>query len=140
MLPLPAVSFPGNTMSPARRDNVIASMGGLWYYSYENVKDKPLYKVLLRYTMEYTTTLAEHQPIAITIGNFDGIHKGHQCLMHELRDMAQKLNCTPTLVTFSPHTLMVVRPDIYVEYLTTLEEKLALTKQYGAVSDSIVIH
>ena len=90
--------------------------------------------------MEYTTTLAEHQPIAITIGNFDGIHKGHQRLMHELCNMAQKLNCTPTLVTFSPHTLIVVRPDIYVEYLTTLEEKLALTKQYGAVADSIVIH
>jgi riboflavin kinase / FMN adenylyltransferase len=90
--------------------------------------------------MEYTTTLAEHQPITITIGNFDGIHKGHQRLMHELCTMAQKLNCTPTLVTFSPHTLIVVRPDIYVEYLTTLEEKLALTRQYGAVADSVVIH
>ncbi len=89
--------------------------------------------------MEYTTTLAEHQPIAITIGNFDGIHKGHQRLLHELREMAQQLKCTPTLVTFVPHTLMVVRPDIYVEYLTTLEEKLALTKRYGGVADSIVI-
>ena len=92
------------------------------------------------YTMEYTKTVPENQPIAITIGNFDGIHKGHQRLMHELCVMAQKLNCVPTLVTFLPHTLMVVRPDIYIEYLTTLEEKLALTKQYGAIADSIVIH
>ncbi|HZT99245.1 MAG TPA: bifunctional riboflavin kinase/FAD synthetase [Ktedonobacteraceae bacterium] len=90
--------------------------------------------------MEYTTTLSEHQPIAITIGNFDGIHKGHQRLLHELRDMAQELNCTPTLVTFVPHTLMVVRPDIHVEYLTALEEKLTLAKQYGSVPDSIVVH
>ncbi len=90
--------------------------------------------------MKYTTTLSEQQPIAITIGNFDGIHKGHQRLMYELRDMAQKLHCTPTLVTFLPHTLMVVRPDIHVEYLTTLEEKLALAKQYGAVADSIVVY
>jgi riboflavin kinase / FMN adenylyltransferase len=90
--------------------------------------------------MQYTTTLTEQQPIAITIGNFDGIHKGHQRLMHELCNMAQQLNCTPTLVTFLPHTLMVVRPDIHVEYLTTLEEKLALTKQYGAVANSIVVY
>ncbi len=90
--------------------------------------------------MEYTTTLSENQPIAITIGNFDGIHKGHQRLMHDLGEMAQELHCVPTLVTFSPHTLMVVRPDLYVEYLTTLEEKLALTKQYGGLADSIVIH
>ena len=41
--------------------------------------------------MEYTTTLAEHQPIAITIGNFDGIHKGHQRLLHELRDSTRLL-------------------------------------------------
>lgn len=89
--------------------------------------------------MEYVTTLTANQPIAITIGNFDGVHKGHQRLMHELRKTAQELNCTPVLVTFSPHTLMVVRPDIDVRYLTTLEEKLALTTKYGDIADSIVI-
>jgi riboflavin kinase/FMN adenylyltransferase len=90
--------------------------------------------------MEYKTTLLENEPIAITIGNFDGIHLGHQRLMCELRAMAQALHCKPVLVTFSPHTLMVVRPEIYVRYLTTLEEKLTLTKQYGDVADNIVIH
>src|SRR5450759_2406189 len=89
--------------------------------------------------MEYVTTLTANQPIAITIGNFDGVHKGHQRLMHELRKTAQELNCTPVLVTFSPHTLMIVRPDIDVRYLTTLEEKLALTTKYGDIADSIVI-
>lgn len=89
--------------------------------------------------MEYVTTLTANQPIAITIGNFDGVHKGHQYLMHELSKTAQEHNCTPVLVTFSPHTLMVVRPDIDVRYLTTLEEKLALTAKYGGIADSIVI-
>ncbi|HAH00738.1 MAG TPA: hypothetical protein DCL75_18210 [Ktedonobacter sp.] len=89
--------------------------------------------------MQYVTTLTANQPIAITIGNFDGVHKGHQRLMHELRKTAQELNCTPVLVTFSPHTLMVVRPDIDVRYLTTLEEKLALTTKYGDIADSIII-
>src|SRR2546422_3470447 len=89
--------------------------------------------------MEYTTTIAANQPIAITIGNFDGVHKGHQRLMHQLLETAQKLNSKPVLITFSPHTLMVVRPDIDIRYLTTLEEKLTLTKDYGQIADYIVI-
>ncbi len=89
--------------------------------------------------MEYVTTLTENDPIAITIGNFDGIHRGHQRLMHELRAMAQKMKAKPVLVTFLPHTLLVVRPDIDLQCLTTLEEKLALANQYGHIPDSIVI-
>jgi len=90
--------------------------------------------------MEYTTTLEADEPIAITIGNFDGIHRGHQQLLHELGKTARSLQSKPVIVTFSPHTLMVVRPDIYVRYLTTLEEKLTLAHHYGAVEDSIVIY
>jgi riboflavin kinase / FMN adenylyltransferase len=90
--------------------------------------------------MEYTTTLSANDPIAITIGNFDGIHKGHQRLMHELRVIAQRLNARPVLVTFVPHTLLVVRPDFDLQCLTTLEEKLALADRYGHISDSIVIN
>lgn len=93
--------------------------------------------------MEFTTTLTPEQqrhPIAITIGNFDGIHRGHQHLMHELRALAETLGAMPVIVTFEPHTLMVVRPDIDVHVLTTTAEKLALAKQYGHIDESIVIH
>lgn len=90
--------------------------------------------------MEYTTTLPEHTNIAITIGNFDGIHRGHVRLMQELRELAEELNCTPVLVTFSPHTLKVVRPDIQLALLTTLEEKLDLAREYGRIEQHIVIH
>ncbi len=93
--------------------------------------------------MEFTTTLTPEQqrlPVVITIGNFDGIHRGHQHLMHELCAMADTLGAIPVLVTFEPHTLMVVRPDIDVHVLTTTDEKLALAKKYGHVAESIVIH
>jgi riboflavin kinase/FMN adenylyltransferase len=90
--------------------------------------------------MEYTTTITEQKPIVITIGNFDGIHKGHQRLMHELQSMAQMLECKPVVVTFSPHVLAVIRPEMFVQYLTTLEEKLTLMQQFGGIADSIVIH
>src|SRR5579885_2038454 len=89
--------------------------------------------------MELITTLSPGEPIAITIGNFDGIHRGHQRLMHELRALAEALGCKPVMITFSPHTLMVVKPDIYVQYLTTLEEKIALAREYGGIADYIVV-
>lgn len=60
--------------------------------------------------------------------------------MHELGAAAQELNCTPVLVTFSPHTIAVVRPDIQLECLTTLEEKLALAKQCAAIGKYILIY
>jgi len=90
--------------------------------------------------MDFVTTLAGNGPIAITIGNFDGIHRGHQRLLHELGAVAQSLRCKPVIVTFSPHPLLVVRPGIQLECLTTLEEKLALARRYGGVADNIVIH
>ena len=89
--------------------------------------------------MEYQTTLSAHEPIAITVGNFDGIHLGHQRLLHEVGELARTLQCKPVLVTFWPHTLLVVRPEIDIRYLTTQDEKLALAKQYGGIVDSIVI-
>lgn len=89
--------------------------------------------------MHYSTTLASTEPIVITIGNFDGIHKGHQELMREVCQLAKTLNSTPVLVTFQPHVLKVLRPDIDVRCLTTLDEKLALTRVYGGIADAIVI-
>src|SRR5215469_3710046 len=89
--------------------------------------------------MEYLTTLTGTEPIVITIGNFDGIHKGHQSLMQETRALASKLGSRPVLLTFQPHTLSVVRPEIDVQCLTTLEEKLALASSYGGLEASIVV-
>ncbi|HEY0756681.1 MAG TPA: bifunctional riboflavin kinase/FAD synthetase [Ktedonobacteraceae bacterium] len=89
--------------------------------------------------MQYSTTLKGSEPIVITIGNFDGIHKGHQELLRETSRLAEKLHSHPVFLTFSPHTLKVVRPDIDLHCLTTLEEKLALVRAYGDIQDSIVI-
>ena len=90
--------------------------------------------------MDFVTTLPENASIAITIGNFDGIHRGHQRLLHQLEGVAQSQNCTPVMVTFSPHTLLVVRPTIQLECLTTLEEKLELAERCCGIAESIVIH
>jgi len=92
--------------------------------------------------MDYTTTLTPDntRSIAITIGNFDGIHRGHQHLMRELRSTAESLGSIPMMVTFEPHTLLVVRPDIDVRLLTTTPEKLALAKRYAHIDEHMLIH
>jgi len=91
--------------------------------------------------MEYQTTLTKNTPITITIGNFDGVHLGHQRLLHQVQTMAHELGqeCKPAIVTFTPHTLLVIRPQADISYLTTLDEKLTLAKQYGHIADSIVV-
>lgn len=89
--------------------------------------------------MEYSTILTGTEPIVITIGNFDGIHKGHQSLMREACNLAQTLDSRPVFLTFQPHTLAVVRPDIDLQCLTTLEERIALAGVYGGIQDSIVL-
>ncbi len=90
--------------------------------------------------MEYQTTVAKTTPIVITIGNFDGIHLGHQRLLQKTVAMAQDLQSKAVMVTFSPHTLSVIRPSIDAQYLTTLDEKIMLAKTYGGIGDCIVIH
>src|SRR5438477_10864197 len=111
---------------------------GLTSYNYSTSHSKTGYSH--RMQLEFKTTLLANEPIAITIGNFDGIHKGHQRLMHELAKTARSLQSKPVMVTFSPHTLTVVRPDIDVRYLTTLEEKLELAQRYGAMEGNIVVY
>ncbi|MEO5350227.1 MAG: bifunctional riboflavin kinase/FAD synthetase [Magnetococcus sp. YQC-3] len=60
----------------------------------------------------------------VTIGNFDGIHQGHQSLMRTLRQWATELNNAPTLVvTFEPHPQKVLKRSPTPERITTLHNK-----------------
>lgn len=71
----------------------------------------------------------------VTIGNFDGIHIGHQKILKTLKDKANAIGGTPTVITFDPHPLKVLAPDREIKMITNLEDKLELLKQndIGAV-------
>lgn len=60
---------------------------------------------------------------AITVGTFDGIHRGHQEILRQLQVVAEKDHLRPVLVTFDPHPRLVVTPDNAPPLLTTLPEK-----------------
>ncbi len=68
----------------------------------------------------------------VTIGGFDGVHRGHQALLAVLRDAAQEYEARPVVVTFDPLPRAVLRGKHEQFYLTLASEKIALLAQHGA--------
>jgi len=63
---------------------------------------------------------------AVTIGNFDGVHLGHQILFSEVVSRAYRNQGTSVAVTFEPHPLKVMRPEIGLKLISTPEQKKEL--------------
>ena len=66
-----------------------------------------------------------------SIGFFDGVHCGHQCLIRQVRDEALRRGARSLLITFDRHPRSVFAPDSAPALLTTAEEKMALLKATG---------
>jgi len=71
------------------------------------------------------------QPVALTIGNFDGVHRGHQVILETLRDKAAEQGLVPSVMTFEPHPREFFTPDQAPTRLTSLREKLELFADAG---------
>ncbi|OGS99754.1 MAG: riboflavin biosynthesis protein RibF [Gallionellales bacterium RIFCSPLOWO2_12_FULL_59_22] len=71
------------------------------------------------------------QPVALTIGNFDGVHLGHQALLNELRAAAQTRGLQTAVVIFEPHPREFFTPQQAPTRLTNLREKLELFASLG---------
>jgi riboflavin kinase/FMN adenylyltransferase len=68
---------------------------------------------------------------AITIGNFDGVHLGHQALVAETIRQARRLKIPALAVTFDPHPQQLLRPDSFQPVLTTLAYRGELLQEHG---------
>jgi riboflavin kinase/FMN adenylyltransferase len=69
----------------------------------------------------------------VTVGNFDGVHLGHQHVLARARETARELGGLPVVaVTFDPHPMAVLRPEHAPSTLTTLEARAALLEAAGA--------
>jgi riboflavin kinase/FMN adenylyltransferase len=73
----------------------------------------------------------------IAIGNFDGVHKGHAVMLQCLLQLARATSSPAVAVTFDPHPIAVLRPEFTPPILTTVRERIALLKRYGA--DEVVV-
>ncbi|MEO5957350.1 MAG: bifunctional riboflavin kinase/FAD synthetase [Nitrospiraceae bacterium] len=63
-------------------------------------------------------------PVA-TIGNFDGHHLGHRALLQTVVETAKKAQGTALVLTFDPHPVKILAPQVDLRFLTSPEEKLA---------------
>jgi riboflavin kinase/FMN adenylyltransferase len=67
----------------------------------------------------------------ITIGNFDGVHLGHQALFHEVIEMADTMDGTAIAMTFEPHPIRVISNNGHPPLITLIEQKTELIEKSG---------
>ena len=82
--------------------------------------------------------LPAFQNAVVTIGSFDGVHRGHQRIIERLNALARKVGGESVVITFHPHPRQVIYPqDDTLKLLTTTDEKIFLLEKYGV--DNVVI-
>jgi len=74
------------------------------------------------------------EPIALTIGNFDGVHRGHQAMLSRLCEAAEDLRLPPAVLTFDPHPREFFARDAAPPRLNTLRQKLDVFRAFGIAS------
>jgi riboflavin kinase/FMN adenylyltransferase len=67
----------------------------------------------------------------LTIGNFDGVHLGHQKILLDVLKRAEEIKGTSMVMTFEPHPMKVLAPEREIRILTTFEEKAKLIEEIG---------
>lgn len=82
--------------------------------------------------------VAPGRPCGVTIGVFDGVHRGHQHLIGVLTERARPERLATVALTFNPHPRTVLRPGTAVTYLTSLEERVELLQGQGLDSVGVL--
>jgi len=77
------------------------------------------------------------QPV-VAVGNFDGLHRGHQKILERVSRQALERGVTPLVLTFDPHPPRVVRPDKAPPLLMTPEQKLEAIRTAGMRGVAVV--
>jgi len=74
---------------------------------------------------------ADFGPTVVSVGNFDGVHCGHRQVLREVTQRARQAGSKAVAVTFDPHPLRILRPDIAPKLITPEPRKEALLAECG---------
>ncbi len=77
-------------------------------------------------------------PAVITIGIFDGVHKGHQAILKKVIEEAGIARLKSVVITFDPHPVKILSPGAKIPFLMSLEHRIRLIKKMG-VDDCLVM-
>jgi riboflavin kinase/FMN adenylyltransferase len=80
-------------------------------------------------SLEHLSEIAE--PVFLTIGNFDGVHLGHQTLLKNLQEGAKKEQLPSVVITFNNHPSTILRPNHPIPKLTSKEQKIEILELIG---------
>ncbi len=84
--------------------------------------------------MKIFNSIDSISPIAasvVTIGNFDGVHIGHQALFHTVIEKAEALSAQSIAITFEPHPIRVLKPNHHPPLITLYDQKTELIASAG---------
>ena len=74
---------------------------------------------------------SDFAPTLVSVGNFDGVHRAHQCVLQEIVTRAARRGAKSVAVSFEPHPMRILRPDSGLKLITPTAEKLRLLEQSG---------
>jgi riboflavin kinase/FMN adenylyltransferase len=80
---------------------------------------------------EWAAQFTDARRTAVTVGNFDGLHLGHQKILKSVREHARTSGQRAAVITFDPHPMRVLRPDRAPLMIQTLSQRLAGFEQMG---------
>lgn len=84
---------------------------------------------LIKLSQPHNFKKQDFDEMAVALGYFDGVHKGHQKVILKAKEIANKFGYKSAVMTFNPHPLVVLRNQEEIDYITPLEEKIRLIEK-----------
>jgi riboflavin kinase / FMN adenylyltransferase len=81
----------------------------------------------------------DHPPLALALGYFDGVHRGHQEVILEAKKKAEQKGIASAVMTFDPHPSVVLGKVQQIQYITPLEDKIRIIEEL-AIDYLFIIH
>jgi len=75
----------------------------------------------------------------VSIGTFDGVHRGHRAVLAHLRNTGRSLGLPTVLLTFDPHPRAFLQPQSAPRMISTIDDRIALLAESGAVDHCVVL-